>query len=314
MIFFVLIMWGGALLFNGRKAELPPVFVVTRAPTEFEQMVFTKNAPPYNQPYNLYMPFKSCRYARATGLFRGCTFHLFQEILSWKDPIRVWGPYVLLFLLIGTLFGRFTCGWVCPIGFLQDILGNIRKFFKIARVKIGEKIGRKMRIASILLFIFVLMLSWIVANESLAWSFRDSIYLSGCQICPSRIVSAVFTGYPVLLDLWRPLFKVFFVICIIFLIMLLGSLFINRFWCKICPNGLLLSYFNKGRCLIKEKDIKKCTRCGVCADICTMETTKIYEQKSKTVMDHPECVNCFRCVESCPEKALKVKFLGLRIF
>jgi len=314
IVSFILIIWGGVLIFDGRKANLPSVFVVARAPNDFKQMVFTKNAPPYNQPYNLYLTFRSCRYARNTGLFRGCMYHFFQEILSWKDPLRVWGPYMLLILFLAILLGRFTCGWICPIGFLQEVLASIRKFFKIKRIKIGEKVSKKMRIAGIFMIVFVLILAYLAADKSLAWGIRDGIYLAGCQMCPSRIISSLLTGYPVLLDLWRPLFRIFFIICVIFLLFIIGSIFINRLWCRICPNGIVLSYFNKGKCLVKEKDLLKCTRCGVCANECSMEETKVYEEKSKEVIDHFNCVSCFKCVESCPEKALKVKFLGLRIF
>lgn len=314
IVSFVLIMWGGLLIFGGLKANLPSVFVIVRAPADFKGMTFTKNAPPYNQPYNLYLPFKSCRYARETGLFRGCTFHLFQEMLSWKDPLRVWGPYFLVFLLLGTLLGRFTCGWVCPVGFLQDILSGIRGIFKIKRIRIGEKLAKRMRKISIGFVIFVLFFSWMVANKSYAWDFRDGFYLTGCQMCPTRIISSVLTGYPMLLDLWRPAFVAFFVISIFSVILVLGSLIVNRLWCRICPNGLFLSFFNKGKCLVKQKDVLKCARCGVCADVCSMETKEVYLQKSKPNIDHLECINCFRCIENCPEKALKVKFLGIRIF
>lgn len=311
---FLITIYGGVLIFGGRKANLPPVFVIARAPADYKEMVFTRNAPPYNQPFNLYLQFKSCRYARGTGFFRGCIYHFFQEVLSWQDPIRTWGPYMLLFLITAILLGRFTCGWICPLGFVQDIFSQIRQLFKIKRIKIGKKVAKRMRTSGIVLIFIVLSLSIFVTNKNLPWTVRDGLYLSGCQTCPMRVVSSLFTGYPVFLDLWRPLFRIFFVICLFFLTLILGSIFVPRLWCRICPNGIILSLFNKGRCLVKKKDLLKCTKCGICASVCLMETTRAYEEKSKTTIDHMECVNCYKCVVACPEKALKVKFLGLKIF
>lgn len=311
----IFILYGGWLIFDGRKAYLSPAFAVSQAPQEFKSATFTKNVAPYNNPYNLYLEFKSCRYARGTGLFRACSYHLIQESISWKDGIRMWGPYLLLFLGLAIIFGRFTCGWICPIGFIQDILQRIRKKTGIRSLKIPEKAAKIAKYSAMVFFFAIVpALSFAVTIKSLPWEIRDGLYLAGCQVCPARVISALLTGYPVTLDLFRPVFVYFFIICLLLTAVVAGSLFVNRFWCRICPNGIMLSFFNTGKVLAKKKDLLKCNRCGVCANNCTMDTAFVYNEKKRETVDHPNCINCFKCVESCPEKAVKVKFFGKRIF
>jgi uncharacterized Fe-S center protein len=50
---------------------------------------------------------------------------------------------------------------------------------------------------------------------------------------------------------------------------------------------------------------KKCTRCGVCAEICPTKAAGI----SKTgypVYDLKKCIGCAQCIAMCPEMALKI--------
>jgi polyferredoxin len=70
-----------------------------------------------------------------------------------------------------------------------------------------------------------------------------------------------------------------------------------------------------GGAIIKEKDVRKCTRCGICARVCSMQNKNVYEERIDKNVNSRECIRCFRCVDLCPEDGcLKVKFLGKKIF
>ena len=88
-----------------------------------------------------------------------------------------------------------------------------------------------------------------------------------------------------------------------------------RAWCKICPSGGLLSLFNKGSLMKKEKDVQKCTKCGICKRVCPMQIKEIYEEKEKKSVDSTKCIRCFSCTDHCPEEdCLKVKIFGKTLF
>jgi polyferredoxin len=313
-VFLVLVVYGGLVVFQGRKISLPPVFAVAETPDEFKTMSATKTAPLKKQTFNMYLPFKTCRYARGLGAFRGCTFHFIQESLAWQDPFRIWAPYLAVFLVLAILLGRFTCGWVCPMGFMQDLLASLRRWLKIPELKVAEQARANLRNAGIGLILLVMGVSWVASIKTLPWEVRDGLYLAGCQICPARVVYSLMTGYPIAIDLWRPMFLALFAISTLFALFFMLSFFVNRIWCSFCPNGILISLFNRGKFVAKEKDLLKCARCGVCANACPMESTRVYQDKDSPFVDQAECINCYRCVEKCPQRSLGVKFFGLKLF
>jgi len=56
----------------------------------------------------------------------------------------------------------------------------------------------------------------------------------------------------------------------------------------------------KAQLPLKEIHEDRCTRCGVCADVCPVEAVTL----SLLPIFGSECICCYRCVRACPEKAL----------
>ena len=50
-------------------------------------------------------------------------------------------------------------------------------------------------------------------------------------------------------------------------------------------------------------NLKKCTGCGNCVEICPVSAIKI--EKEKAVISD-ECVECGACVNECPSEALEL--------
>jgi NAD-dependent dihydropyrimidine dehydrogenase PreA subunit len=65
-----------------------------------------------------------------------------------------------------------------------------------------------------------------------------------------------------------------------------------------------------GKTLITEIDNMKCTGCGICIDLCNMDVLRLNTDSNKAYIAYPEdCMTCFECALSCPEKAVSVSFM-----
>lgn len=56
-------------------------------------------------------------------------------------------------------------------------------------------------------------------------------------------------------------------------------------------------------------DIRKCTGCGICDDICPGDIIHMDEKTNKAVVLYPEeCWYCASCRADCPEDAISFTF------
>jgi hypothetical protein len=138
----------------------------------------------------------------------------------------------------------------------------------------------------------------------------------GCAVCPARIISPLFGGGPIgQFSLDTPIYSSLTIIGVSFLLLYFLGLISPRSWCKICPLGAMLSLFNKGSLVKMEKDVKKCTKCGICKRVCPMQIKEVYEEKEVNQVDTTDCIKCFDCTEHCPERnCLEIKFFRKTIF
>lgn len=200
--------------------------------------------------------------------------------------------YVIGFLmLIGSFFGRFVCGWLCPFGLVQDLLHKIpfpgkRKNLPGHRVLVWLKY--------IILIVFVILLP-IFATDFLGLG-RPWF----CQyICPSGTLAAglplVITNEPLraaigFLFTWK---------VSILIITIIGSMFVYRPFCKyICPLGAIYGLFNGISLYRMEVDESKCIHCKKCQKTCKMDIP-VWEKPNSS-----ECIRCRDCIHTCPTGAI----------
>lgn len=89
------------------------------------------------------------------------------------------------------------------------------------------------------------------------------------------------------------------------LIIIILSLFIDRFFCRyLCPLGGVFSLISRLRLFKIKKDNKciGCNKCNKCNKVCPMNID--VNNKANNILDSSECINCFKCLNSCPMKAL----------
>ena len=198
--------------------------------------------------------------------------------------------YATGFLLVaGALFGRFICGYVCPIGLLQDLA------YKIKAPKLAPRLRFLKYGKYIVLIVFVLVLPFTLRSE-----------LSGlgepwfCKyICPSGTLFGAVPLVAVNGFLRRFLGAQFVLKLSLALGIIVGSVFIFRPFCRmLCPLGAIYALMNKFALLRMRCDKTKCSSCGGCEEACGVKI------KPASQPNDPECVRCGKCVGACAEKAL----------
>lgn len=229
------------------------------------------------------VPFLNC-YGCPAAL-GACPLGTLQSLVA--PPLARLSLYVVgIILLAGSIAGRFVCGWLCPFGFLQDLLG------KLKRKKLA--IPRQLTFLKFVLLPLVILLPILVLDQN----GIGSPYF--CRfICPAGTLTA---GVPLLLagtgfrSLLGPVFlgKLFFLVLI-----LTGAVLTYRPFCRVfCPLGAFLGLFNRFS-LFRLSTSSSCNDCGRCIKACPAELQLPRQQNSA------ECIRCLECVRTCPAKAMR---------
>jgi len=204
--------------------------------------------------------------------------------------------YVMgILILFGVLFGRFICGFLCPFGFIQDILYKIQIF----KLKVPKKMDQLLRwLKYALLLILVILLPIFLTDE---FGTAPPYF---CQwICPAGTLGG---GLPLILKnkSLRSMLGVLFGWKVTLLILIvLSSVFIYRPFCKyICPLGAIYSIFNYFSFYQMHIDKLKCNGCKACQRHCNMNVEVIRNINS------PECIRCGKCKDVCKQGAITSGF------
>jgi len=192
-------------------------------------------------------------------------------------------PMIIVFtlLILTTLiFGRIFCGFACPVGALQELISKLKfksDFKKQKSVK--YKLDLSTKKANIVRWCFF----GLIILTSIIWSLAILQFIN-------PFLGLNYFKNPLSIILLIPL--------ITLIIVAVLSIFIYRPWCRLlCPFGALASLTSRFS-RYKLRRTESCTECGLCEKICPTQEAFAYSSKS-------ECYLCNRCVEVCPQNALK---------
>jgi len=218
-----------------------------------------------------------------------CPIGSLQSALSAKKPSFPF--YVLgMLLLFGLAAGRWICGWLCPFGWVQDLVYKI-PFFKKIRTFRGDRYLRLIKYAVLAILVILLPL-------------LDSLVPYFCKyLCPS---GTLFGAVPLTLSnagLRAQIGPLFWWKIGVLIAILLLSLLLSRPFCRyLCPLGAIYGLMNRIALLGLRSEPDKCVHCGKCEPVCPMGIDP------KTQFDSSECIRCGRCSRACPTGALKIGF------
>lgn len=198
--------------------------------------------------------------------------------------------YITGFLiLVGALLGRFVCGFLCPFGWLQDLLHKIP----------GRKISTG-RLKPLTYMKYAVLIGTVILLPALMINdvgMGDPYFCK--YICPQGVLEGALPLAAANAGIRSALGTLFTRKLIILMAVGILSVVFYRPFCKwVCPLGAFYGLMNKVALLGVEVDRGKCVSCGRCAEVCKMDVD------ITRTPNHGECIRCGKCVTVCPVDAL----------
>jgi len=247
--------------------------------------------------------------------------HRIGEALTKIQDITL-KVFVPTLISVGTFFAFFFflnkafCGWVCPMGTVQELLFRIGRRLgrPLNRFK-PENVGRVRPVKWLMLLLLVLGLP-LLAGMGVASGEAGDAY---CQVCPSRLATTLLTADAEQIAV-RTSTSFNFILGAagnaLFGFVIIAALAVRLPFCRICPLLSWNALFQKlsPMRLVKREAHEKCAKCGVCEKACPMDIHEIGTQFGKKAF-HEDCTLCGRCAEYCPDdEVIQIRFFGIRLF
>jgi polyferredoxin/formate hydrogenlyase subunit 6/NADH:ubiquinone oxidoreductase subunit I len=249
-------------------------------------------------------------------LFRIDPFLALAAMLAAKTVIALMLP-ALLTLGLTLVFGRFFCGWVCPMGALIDVS---RRLFGRTTTLIPEP-GRRQLKYYLLFFLLAAALfglplaGYLDPFSLLVRSFTfavqpgldhaaTTLFTWTYQQAPPWVNALTEPVYALLKRFVLPFSDKVYALSVLSLLLLLTVLGLSwverRFFCrKVCPLGALLALVARFSLLRLSGGSAECSQCRQCRTVCPMAA--IDETRA---IASAECTLCLDCLTHCPRSRI----------
>lgn len=189
-------------------------------------------------------------------------------------------PFVAagILLVIGATLGRLVCGWVCPFGFLQDLIARI----PTPKFDLPAWAGH-CRYAVLILFVV-----------AIPYFFGEDHPLFFCRLCPAGALEGALPNAARIAVAGGGLVLPSATKLTILTIVATAMFFTRRPWCALlCPLGAIYSLFNRVSFLFLRFHPDQCKACDNCKKLCN---SGVLPDRG---LNHAQCIRCLECTR-CP--------------
>lgn len=218
---------------------------------------------------------------------------------SFVSHVHLSNVVVLVAALIVALLARNAfCGWICPFGFIQDMVNSFSAFVQKRVPGIRKAIKtlkqRGARLAVLdryLRFLKYGVLAWAVGGAA-TYGFM------------------VFRDYDPWASLWNLLELSLAAGTVVLAVVLVASLFVERPWCRYaCPLGAATGLLGALSPFYLKREAESCKACAICTKACPMGLPV----HTATTIKSVDCIGCLECVDECPREGALVLKLGMPV-
>lgn len=200
-------------------------------------------------------------------------------------------PYLLALIGVSSLvIGRAFCGWACPMGLIEEVLGRISRP-RLERLKGFARADRWMK-----------WLKW-PALAAVVYLVFAVNYPPG-RGHPYVVRAASAFNLDAVTIAWTMGVRAYWVRAAVLAGALVGALVLMRAWCRYCcPFGALLGLFNKISFIKLWRDEAPCENCGKYPRECVQHT----------VPGTTDCIICGDCISGCSCSAIRLRSRGFEM-
>lgn len=234
---------------------------------------------------------------RRTGVEAFLPISGLMGLLDWgyQGSLNVIHPaatvLVLVAIAIALLVRKAFCSWICPVGFLSELLA------RLGRVAFGRNYRPW---------------KWLdIPLRSLKYVLMGFFVLSIIGMGRAALTEFLTSPYNKVADVKMGLFftQMNAVGLGVMATLVIGSVFIHGLWCRyLCPYGALLGLFSWASPTRVRRKADACVSCGMCDKAC-MARLPVSSRASISSVD---CTGCLNCVAVCPVKDALAVHVGRR--
>jgi ferredoxin-type protein NapH len=247
--------------------------------------------------------------------------------VALANPVMPWVALAFMFV-IGAVMGRAFCGWVCPMGLVQDMVAMARGVVTQVNVRTHQT-GKRFKYFVLGLALLISVSLAISLWTGVGGDYRQSlgVFANGVLI-PLAPEGTLFATIPkailyikeeiaptflakfsaAQLGEWlRSISLVVVAELLILLVFFYGAYRVSRFWCRyVCPVGAGMAPLQKYSFLGLKRDPVKCSKCPHCEAACPMQIRILSLPWEK--FNDAECILCGECADACVNNSISYKF------
>ncbi|HEX2958986.1 MAG TPA: 4Fe-4S binding protein, partial [Chitinispirillaceae bacterium] len=262
---------------------------------------------------------KACAHLLQTELFLQLNpLVCFLTSIASRTVIYAVLPGALIITLLTLLFGRFFCGFICPLGAAIDFSDKfIFEKYRFRKARPGLVLQKLKYVLLFTLFVFSLsglVIPLFMDPISIATRISASLIdptLRFLGLTSSNMLTSfsnLFSKEPKAVSLITLAMPGSAAVFILTLAVFAGSFIDRRFWCQyVCPSGAFFALLSRFSFFRRHVECEKCNKCKICSTrTCP---TRAIDPENFTMTSNAECILCGACAtnqKSCTKVTITV--------